>query len=83
VSDRLEVIVADDGPGFPAGNSPHGIGLSNLRTRLEHIYGLHAQMIIQSGERGGVQVVVTLPLAPLSPKTIPPGHSQSPGAAPS
>ncbi len=83
IGNTLQVIVADDGPGFPAGKNSYGIGLSNLETRLEHIYGSQAQILIQPGEKGGARIVVTLPLAPLIPKTAPPGHSQNPGAAPS
>ena len=83
VGDSLQIIVTDDGPGFPLGKKPQGIGLSNLQTRLEHIYGSQTQLLIQPGERGGARVIVTLPLAPLTPKAALPGHSQNPGAAPS
>jgi signal transduction histidine kinase len=79
----LQVLVADDGPGFSTANLSPGIGLSNLRTRLEHIYGAKAQLSITQGERRGVQVLVTLPLFPPDYGRTLPDRNQNRGAAPS
>jgi signal transduction histidine kinase len=81
--ETLQVLVADDGPGFRTANLSSGIGLSNLRTRLEHIYGPKAQLSIMQGERKGVQVLVTLPLFPPDYGKTLPGRNQNRGAAPS
>jgi hypothetical protein len=81
--ETLQVLVADDGPGFRTANPSPGIGLTNLRTRLEHIYGAKAQLSITQGERRGVQVLVTLPLFPPDHGRTLPDRNQNRGAAPS
>jgi signal transduction histidine kinase len=81
--ETLQVLVADDGPGFRTPNLSPGIGLTNLQTRLEHIYGANAHLSITQGERRGVQVLVTLPLFPPDYGRTLPGRNQNRGAAPS
>ncbi len=81
--EKIQISVEDNGPGFSETNPAHGIGLSNLRTRLAHIYGTEAQLTIQGASGKGVKVEVTLPLAPPNRRTIPPDRNQSPGEAPS
>jgi signal transduction histidine kinase len=81
--ETLQVLVADDGPGFSTTNLSPGTGLTNLRTRLEHIYGANAQLSIMQGERRGVEVLVTLPLFPPDYGRTLPDRNQNRGAAPS
>jgi len=80
---KLQISVTDDGPGFAEASPPHGIGLSNLRTRLAHIYGREAQLTIMGTRGNGVKVEVILPLSPPDWQTVPPGRNQNPGATPS
>jgi LytS/YehU family sensor histidine kinase len=59
----LRVQVRDDGPGFgptPRGNG-EGVGLSNLRSRLEHLYGARATFEAGNAEGGGAVVTAGLP----------------------
>ncbi|TNE33686.1 MAG: sensor histidine kinase [Alphaproteobacteria bacterium] len=60
--DRLVITVSDDGPGAPEGNSPgFGIGLANVRDRLEARFG--QDVVLTSGpEPGGYKSEIRIPL---------------------
>ena len=59
--DNLEVSVLDDGVGFSA-SSGSGIGLSNIRERLKHLYGGEAALNLRALDTGGVEASIVLPL---------------------
>src|SRR5262249_3334527 len=64
----LCLTVADDGDGFSASQpkGASGLGLANLRGRLESLYGPRAHMVIED-TRPGTAVTLTLPIdAPLA-----------------
>ncbi|CAN5868779.1 hypothetical protein BH11PSE12_BH11PSE12_06980 [soil metagenome] len=67
LGDDLQLEVCDNGVGF----NPHaddGIGLANIRERLQILYGQKAQLIVETPASGGAQVSIRLPysLSPLS-----------------
>jgi two-component sensor histidine kinase len=66
VGGLLELIVQDDGVGLSAARLSafnRGVGLSNTRSRLEHLYGpLHRFEFRQPAE-GGLLVLIAIPLA--------------------
>lgn len=57
----LEVSVQDDGVGFSA-SSGSGIGLSNIRERLKHLYEGAAMLDLRARDAGGVVASIVLPL---------------------
>lgn len=61
---RLVLTVTDNGPGL-ATDKPEapreGIGLSNTRARLQHLYGECQSLELMNQREGGLQVRVTLP----------------------
>ncbi len=61
----LSLSVGNDGPWLPADyeNRRTGIGISNLRTRLQLMYGTAFELTLRNREAGGVQASVSLPLA--------------------
>jgi len=59
---RLEVTVADDGAGFAATGSGGGLGLANIRERLQQMYGERAALTLKARPGGGVAATLTLPL---------------------
>ena len=59
--DTLELTVLDDGVGFGAA-AGSGIGLSNIRERLKHLYGGAAALSLRAVETGGVAASIALPL---------------------
>lgn len=61
--DMLHIVVKDDGPGFDSGTSlrRHGVGLSNLRARLQQLYGAEASLRIESEAARGTEVTLVLP----------------------
>ena len=59
--DFLEVAVADDGVGFRA-RSGHGVGLANIRARLDTLFGSAGSLELASHETGGVIATMRLPL---------------------
>jgi signal transduction histidine kinase len=61
----LELSVADNGAGFSA-SSGSGIGLSNIRERLKHLYGDAAALSLRNGNEGGVVASIVLPLQTLN-----------------
>jgi sensor histidine kinase YesM len=65
---RLRLEVLDDGVGLsPAAAGGAGIGLSNTRARLRHLYGSAASLEILSRNAGGVSAVVEIPHRPSPP----------------
>ena len=62
--DMLNLSVYNEGPclqdNWEASSS--GIGLSNLRTRLRILYGARFQLNLRNHEKGGVEVLMSLPL---------------------
>jgi two-component sensor histidine kinase len=60
----LRLTVYNDGPCLPkdldATNA--GVGLGNLRTRLEILHGDHSELTLRRADAGGVEVTATLPL---------------------
>jgi two-component system LytT family sensor kinase len=61
---HLEINVSDDGLGVPFGdleNLPEGVGLSNTRRRLRHLYGDSHQFDLATREKGGLSVSLTIP----------------------
>jgi hypothetical protein len=61
---KLYLRVYNDGPALPSeGQARHaGIGLSNLRTRLQILHGGNFGLELRDADGGGVEVLVTLPL---------------------
>ena len=62
--DRLRLVVADDGPGFPEPVEDaflRGIGLSNTRARLRRLYGRGQAFELANAESGGARVTATIP----------------------
>jgi LytS/YehU family sensor histidine kinase len=58
--DAVEVVVADTGVGF-SGASGSGIGLSNIRARLQTLYGCAGTLTLQNNAPRGVRAVLQLP----------------------
>jgi sensor histidine kinase YesM len=59
--EALRLEVRDTGPGFCGGGVEHGVGLSNTRARLEHLYGEKHRFEIGNVEGGGAFVAMTIP----------------------
>jgi sensor histidine kinase YesM len=59
---RLRVVVDDDGAGFGASAGGSGIGLANIRERLEQMHGGRAALSLSARPEGGVRAVLTLPI---------------------
>lgn len=58
----LTLSVYNDGPSLPATNlTPSGIGLSNMRTRLQSLYGDAFALDMHNLQPGGVEVSVSVP----------------------
>jgi len=61
-NDMLTLSVYNDGPSLPANSEPHsGIGISNIRTRLQSLYGDDFKLNMQNQAPGGVEVSVSVP----------------------
>ena len=61
---RLRLEVRDDGPGLPRDKFHEGVGLSNTRARLTHLYGPAHRFEMTAGPGGGLAVILTLPYRP-------------------
>jgi two-component system LytT family sensor kinase len=62
LDDRLRLEVSDNGGGLPVDRPQQdGIGLSNTRARLQHLYGERHQLRLEARPEGGVSVIVELP----------------------
>ncbi|HKX62985.1 MAG TPA: histidine kinase [Verrucomicrobiae bacterium] len=62
----LCLTVSDNGKGLPTNATPQdGIGLSNTRARLQHLYGNHHQLLLENRPEGGLAVTIELPLRSL------------------
>jgi two-component system LytT family sensor kinase len=60
----LELQVIDNGAGIPQnGNDPvrEGIGLSNTRSRLRHLYGEKSLLELRSAQGGGLEARIEIP----------------------
>src|SRR5688572_30525368 len=61
---HLQISVSDDGLGVPFGdfeNLHEGVGLSNTRRRLRHLYGDDHKFDLRSLEKGGLNVLLEIP----------------------
>jgi two-component system, LytTR family, sensor kinase len=58
----LRLSVYNDGPQADLEAAPNGVGLGNLRTRLQILHGDRSELVLRAAEAGGVEVIVTLPL---------------------
>ena len=61
---HLEISVTDDGLGVPFGdleNLSEGVGLSNTRRRLKHLYGDRHKLDLKNRDEGGVGVTLEIP----------------------
>jgi two-component system LytT family sensor kinase len=60
---RVCLSVYNDGPNFPKDwQTNGGVGLANLRTRLEILHGEDSELQMRRAGTDGVEVVVTVPL---------------------
>jgi two-component sensor histidine kinase len=60
---KLTLSVYNDGPSLPAGSekAPSGIGISNIRTRLQSLYGEAFDLGMHNQEPDGVVISVSVP----------------------
>ncbi len=61
---HLQISVDDDGLGVPFGdlqNLPEGVGLTNTRRRLRHLYGDRHEFDLTARDKGGVGVRLEIP----------------------
>jgi len=62
VHGKLAVSVADTGLGFgKAATAGTGVGLANIRERLQLLYGNRAQLAVAENAAGGTTVTITVP----------------------
>jgi hypothetical protein len=60
--DRLVLSVSDDGPGTGGASNGLGIGLANVRDRLQARFGAEASIVAGPQPEGGYRTVLRLPL---------------------
>ena len=60
---RLTLNVYNDGPRLPEGweKNRSGIGISNVQTRLQGLYGQAFELTMRNQEPGGVEVSLSVP----------------------
>jgi signal transduction histidine kinase len=61
---HLQITVSDDGIGVPFNdveNLPEGVGLSNTRKRLHHLYGDRHEFDLATTDKSGLKVNLTIP----------------------
>ena len=61
---HLQLTVSDDGIGVPFNdveNLPEGVGLSNTRKRLRHLYGERHKFNLATAKKNGLKVNLTIP----------------------
>ncbi len=58
----LELTVADNGIGFGGTTSGGGIGLANIRERLDATFGQRAKLTLKARPGGGIAAIIVLPL---------------------
>lgn len=65
VSSSLRVQILDTGEGFALTADGRllreGIGISNTRSRLEHLFGDNAALVLRNRHEGGAEVILVLP----------------------
>ena len=74
---HLSLRVSDNGIGVPFGdleNLDEGVGLSNTRRRLRHLYGDTHKFKLKNAARGGLDVDLTIPFKEME-NTSPPDRS--------
>ncbi len=58
-----DMLASLNGPGAPAGeDTGHGIGIENVRKRLEILYGDQASIVFSNNAKGGAHVEMCLPM---------------------
>ena len=71
VHGKLAVTVADSGLGFgKAATAGTGVGLANIRERLQLLYGAAAKLTVAENPGGGTAVTVTVPYRTVSSATM-------------
>ena len=60
--DTLDVCVADTGVGFGGGTTGSGLGLANVRARLQTLYGSAGVLTLRANRPRGVSASIRLPL---------------------
>jgi signal transduction histidine kinase len=63
VDDTLRLVVEDDGAGIGTPRQGSGLGLANVRERLQAHFGERARLRAGPGRKGGFRAEITLPLA--------------------
>jgi two-component sensor histidine kinase len=58
---KLVISVMDNGAGFAEASSGSGIGLANIRARLDSLYGARAWLSLKAGSEGGINATIVLP----------------------
>lgn len=64
---QLQLSVLDDGAGFSDESTGSGLGLANIRERLQQLYPGRAALGLKSRPEGGVAATLTLPLERAAP----------------
>ncbi len=78
VHGKLQVVVADTGVGFGnGGTSGTGVGLANIRERLQLLYGDKATLTVAANQPSGTVVTITVPYRSVGA----PGESAGAGPA--
>jgi len=66
VHGKLQMTVADTGLGFgKAATAGTGVGLANIRERLQLLYGSRASLTVAENPGGGTVVTITVPYKPV------------------
>ena len=66
VHGKLQMSVADTGLGFgKAATAGTGVGLANIRERLQLLYGSRASLTVAENPGGGTVVTITVPYKPV------------------
>jgi hypothetical protein len=67
---KLVLQIIDSGPGISSSlvaGLRKGVGLTNTRARLQHLYGDNHSFTMSNGQRGGLVVTLTIPFHELTP----------------
>jgi LytS/YehU family sensor histidine kinase len=66
VHGKLQMTVADTGLGFgKAATAGTGVGLANIRERLQLLYGNRAGLTVAENQPSGTVVTITVPYKPV------------------